>query len=83
MLLESVALPLVAPVELDSSLVLGALELVPPLELPSLALLAVPGVAGELLLSIELPLEDCAHAALASNAAATAAAICFSVMTVS
>jgi len=40
----------------------------------------VLGVLGELLLSDELPLEDCAHAVLASSAAATAAAICFNVI---
>jgi hypothetical protein len=32
------------------------------------------------LLSEALPLEDCAHAALASNAAATAAATCLKVI---
>jgi hypothetical protein len=40
----------------------------------------VLGVLGELLLSDELPLDDCAHAVLASSAAATAAAICFNVI---
>jgi hypothetical protein len=34
-------------------------------------------VAGELLMPDGLPLEDCAHAVLASSAAATAAATCF------
>jgi hypothetical protein len=45
-----------------------------------LGLLEVLGVLGELLASDEPPLDDCAHAALASRAAATAAAICFNVI---
>jgi hypothetical protein len=40
----------------------------------------VLGVLGEVVVSDELPLVDCAHAALASNAAATAAATCLIVI---
>jgi hypothetical protein len=68
-----VPLPVVEP------LVLGEAELEPLLEVPSLGL-ELLGVLGEARVSDELPLIDCAHAALASSAAATAAAIVFNVI---
>ncbi|MFN2643400.1 MAG: hypothetical protein ABR570_00270 [Burkholderiales bacterium] len=58
-----------APAGLDGSVVPPALE--------------VLGAAGDALVSLDVPLVDCAQAALVSSAAASAAAMGFSVMKLS